>query len=151
MTDRHDLRTHKNNLIRSNSRGVYKKDEDKDWAAKFDSIQKLAATIETRRIELNKTSGFEKLYAHVVRHYFGGMTRHLENLKPILKPGACLAYVVGDQASYFRILIETGNLLAEIAERLGYKVIDIDLFRKRFSTATQQYIREEVVLLRWEG
>lgn len=151
MTDRHDLRTHKTNLIRSNTRGVYKIDNDKDWVTKFDSVQKLAETIENRRIELNKTSGFEKLYAHVVRHYFGGMTRHLENLKPILKPGACLAYVVGDQASYFRILIKTGNLLAEIAERLGYKVIDIDLFRKRFSTATQQYIREEVVLLRWEG
>ncbi len=72
-------------------------------------------------------------------------------MKPILKPGAFLAYVVGDQASYFRILIKTEKLLAEIAERLGYKVLDIDLFRQRFSTATQQHIREEVVLLRWEG
>lgn len=151
MADRKDLRIHKSRLIRSNTRGVYKKDRDRDWVAKFDSIQKLAEAIENRRIALNKTSGFEKLYAQVVCHYFGGMTRHLENLKPILKPGAFLAYVVGDQASYFRVLIKTGQLLAEIADRLGYKVLDIDLFRQRFSTATQQHIREEVVLLRWEG
>ncbi len=151
MSDRKDLRTHKNRLIRSNTRGVYKKDRDRDWVAKFDSVQKLAEAIENRRIALNKTSGFEKLYAHVVCHYFGGLTRHLENIKPILKPGAFLAYVVGDQASYFRVLIKTGKLLTEIAERLGYKVLDIDLFRQRFSTATQQHIREEVVLLRWEG
>ena len=151
MKDRQDLRSHKDGLIRSNTRGVYKKDNDEDWVAEFDSIQKLAEQIENRRIELNKTSGFEKLYAQVVRHYFGGMARHLEDMKPILKPGASLAYVVGDQASYFRILIKTGELLAEIADKLGYTVLDIDLFRTRFSTATQQHIREEVVLLRWEG
>ena len=151
MEDRKDLRSHKEGLLRSNTRGVYKKDNDGDWIAEFDSVQNLANQIENRRIELNKTSGFEKLYASVVRHYFGGMARHLEDIKPILKPGASLAYVVGDQASYFRILIKTGELLAEIAERLGYKVLDIDLFRTRFSTATKQHIREEVVLLRWEG
>ena len=151
MADRKDLRIHKSRLIRSNTRGVYKKDRDRDWVAKFDRIQKLAEAIGNRRVALNKTSGFEKLYAQVVCHYFGGLMRHLENLKPILKPGAFLAYVVGDQASYFRVLIKTGELLAEIADRLGYKVLDIDLFRQRFSTATQQHIREEVVLLRWEG
>ena len=44
-------------------------------------------------------------------------------------------------------MIRTGQILAELAERLGYDVIDIDLFRKRFSTATKQQLREEVVLL----
>lgn len=151
LESKETLRLHKKGLIRSNTRGVYKKDVDGDLVAHFSTIQKLAAEIENRRVELGKTSGFEKLYAHVVRHYFGGMARHLEDLKPVLKPGALLAYVVGDQASYFRILIKTGELLAEIAEQLGYQVIDIDLFRTRFSTATQQQLREEVVLLRWEG
>ncbi len=79
------------------------------------------------------------------------MARHLEVLKPLLKPGAQLAYVVGDQASFFRIPIRTGEILAEIAERLGYEVTDIDLFRTRFSTATQEPLREEVVLLRWNA
>ena len=79
------------------------------------------------------------------------MARHLEELKRVLAPGAQLAYVVGDQASFFRILIRTGELLASIAEELGYEVMDIDLFRTRFSTATQEHLREEVVLLRWNS
>jgi hypothetical protein len=48
-------------------------------------------------------------------------------------------------------MIRTGQLLAEIAESLGYEVTDIDLFRTRLATATKEQLREEVVLLRWPG
>jgi hypothetical protein len=41
--------------------------------------------------------------------------------------------------------------LADLAERLGYEVEGIDLFRTRFATATQSDLREEVVVLRWPG
>ena len=57
--------------------------------------------------------------------------------------------VVGDQASYLRIMIRTGQLLAEIAQALGYELIAIDLFRTRLATATKEQLREEVVVLRW--
>ena len=114
-------------------------------------IQKLADCIEQRRIALGETSGFEKLYARVTRLYFGGLARHLANLTAVLKPGAQLVYVVGDQASYLQVLIKTGELLAEIATELGYEVQRIDLFRTRFATATQTELREEVVVLRWPG
>ena len=79
------------------------------------------------------------------------MARHLSELRSLLRPGAKLAYVVGDQASYFRIMIRTGQILAEVAERLGFEVLDIDLFRTRFSTATKEHLREEVLLLQWNG
>jgi hypothetical protein len=79
------------------------------------------------------------------------MARHLAELTRVLKPGAQLAYVVGDQASYLRIMIRTGQILAEIAERQGYRVERVDLFRTRFATATQSDLREEVVVLRWPG
>lgn len=151
MKTRKDLRQHKKRFIRSNTRGVYVADTDDEWIQDFPRIQALADRIEDKRIELGKTSGFEKQYHRVVRLYFGGMVRHLERLKPLLRPGARLAYVVGDQASYFRILIETGTLLAHIAENLGYEVLDIDLFRTRFSTATKNELREEVVVLQWNG
>ena len=151
INNRADLRRQKQKLLRSNTRAVYKADTDENWVEDNERIQELADRIEARRIELGKTSGFEKLYARVVRLYFGGMARHLEELKRVLAPGAQLAYVVGDQASFFRILIRTGELLASIAEELGYEVTDIDLFRTRFSTATQEHLREEVVLLRWNS
>ena len=145
------LRTLKKTLLRSNTRGVYTSDDDDRWIAEIDPIQRLAEQIESRRIELGKTSGFEKLYARVTKLYFGGMARHLHELTSVLKPGAKLAYVVGDQASYLQVMIRTGQLLADIAERQGYEVERIDLFRTRFATATQQELREEVVVLKWPG
>ena len=151
ISTRQDLRRFKQDFVRSNTRGVYKADDDNEWVARNPIVQSLADRIEARRLELGKTSGFEKQYARVVKLYFGGMARHLAELRPLLKPGAKLAYVVGDQASYFRVMIRTGQILADIAERLGYTVVDIDLFRTRFSTATKQQLREEVVLLKWIG
>ena len=76
---------------------------------------------------------------------------HLAELRRVLRPGAQLAYVVGDQASYLLVMIRTGQILAEIALSLGYEVVGIDLFRTRLATATREQLREEVVLLRWPG
>ena len=149
ITDKNDLRELKRRLVRSNTRGVYKDDSDDEKVDEHPEIQAIADAIENRRIELGKTSGFERLYARVTKLYFGGMARHLADLRGILRPGAHLAYVVGDQASYLQVLIPTGKLLANIAIALGYELIRIDLFRTRFATATKQQLREEVVVLRW--
>jgi hypothetical protein len=151
IRNKQDLRSLKQDLIRSNTRNVFKGDGDDDLVADHDEVQRVARAIESRRVELRKTSGFERLYARVTKLYFGGMARHLADLRTILRPGAQLAYVVGDQASYFQVMIRTGQLLADIAESLGYEVRDIELFRTRLATATKAELREEVVLLRWPG
>ncbi len=151
FADMSHLRSFKKTLLRSNTRGVYKADDDDKWVSEIEEIQRLSAAIEARRVELGKTSGFEKLYARVTRLYFGGMARHLLALTQVLKPGAKLAYVVGDQASYLQVMIRTGQIMADIAERLGYQVERIDLFRTRFAAATQSELREEVVVLSWPG
>ena len=151
FSDKSGLRSIKERLIRSNTRGVYKNDRDDALVAGHVEIQRIAAAIEKRRIELGKTSGFERMYARVTRLYFGGMAKHLADLRRLLRPGARLAYVVGDQASYLRVMIRTGQLLADIAQSLGYEVTGIDLFRTRLATATKEQLREEVVLLRWPG
>ncbi|RXK87779.1 DNA methyltransferase [Chlorobaculum sp. 24CR] len=151
LNNKDDLRRLKKGLLRSNTRNVYKGDTDDAWVSHHQEIQSIANTIENRRIELNKTSGFEKMYGRVTKLYFGGMARHFADLRQFLKPGASLGYVVGDQASYLRVMIKTGELLAEIAESLGYEVVGIDLFRTRFATATKRDMREEVVILKWPG
>lgn len=151
IRDKSDLQALKRGLIRSNTRGVYKGDDDDRWVADYDEIQRIAKAIETRRIALGKTSGFERQYHRVTTLYFGGMARHLADLRAVLRPGAQLAYVVGDQASYLQVMIRTGHLLANIAESLGYDVVGIDLFRTRLATATKEHLREEVVVLRWPG
>jgi DNA modification methylase len=149
ISNRAELRAFKQTLLRSNTRGVYKVDDDDKWVADHPEIQRIAESIEARRVALGKTSGFERLYSRVTRLYFGGMARHLAELRTVLRPGAQLAYVVGDQASYLRIMIRTGQLLADIAQSLGYELVRIDLFRTRFATATKKELREEVVVLRW--
>ena len=149
ITNRNELRQVKQDLLRSNTRGVYKDDSDDQCVDRFQSIADIADAIERRRIELGKTSGFERLYARVTQLYFGGMFKHFSSLRTVLRPGAKLAYVVGDQASFLRIMVPTGQIIANIAESLGYRVIGIDLFRTRFSTATGQHLREEVVVLEW--
>src|SRR5690606_2775955 len=121
VTNMHDLRGVKKTFVRSNTRSVYKDDTDHLFVKDFNSIQTIAKEIERRRIEMKKTSGFEKMYSKVTLQYFGGMAKHLRNLRNSLIPGAKLAYVVGDQASYLRVMIRTGQLLVEIAESLGYK------------------------------
>lgn len=151
IRNKEELRELKKGLVRSNTRGVYRADNDDQWVADHLEINRIASDIEARRIEMRKTSGFERMYARVTKLYFGGMAKHLADLREILSPGARLAYVVGDQASYLRIMIRTGQILADIAKSLGYEVIGIDLFRTRMATATREQLREEVVLLRWNG
>lgn len=151
VRDKESLRELKKTLIRSNTRGVYKPDNDDQWVASHLEINRIAGEIEARRIALNKDSGFERLYARVTKLYFGGMARHFASLRGMLCPGAKLAYVVGDQASYLRVLIRTGQLLGEIAESLGYEVDNLELFRTRIATATKEQMREEVLILTWPG
>jgi DNA modification methylase len=151
ITNKAELQSLKRGLIRSNTRNVYKGDTDDGWVSDNSEIQRIADAIESRRLELGKTSGFERLYAKVTKLYFGGMAQHLAGLRRVLRPGAHLAYVVGDQASYFRVMIRTGQILADIARSLGYQLVDIDLFRSRLSTATKEQLREEVIVLHWPG
>ncbi len=146
-----DLREVKKGFVRSNTRSVYVEDDDDQWVRDHPLVQRVADEIEAKRLAMGKTSGFERNYHRVTRLYFGGMARHLASLRRVLRPGAWLGYVVGDQASYLQVMIRTGEILASIAESMGYGVVGIDLFRTRLATATREQLREEVVVLRWPG
>lgn len=85
INNKEQLRSMKKQFIRSNTKNVYKEDDDFRYVENIDSISKLSQEIEEKRIELGKTSGFEKLYSRVVKLYFGGMARHFIELKSILE------------------------------------------------------------------
>ncbi len=150
-----ELRGVKNWLLRSNTRNVFVADNDGDEVREFKSIAAVCRQIERRRVELGKTSGFEKLYHKVVSHYFGGMRKHLRTLRPRLRKHAKLAYVVGDQLSFLMVPVHTAQLLAEIAVTEGYAVRGIDLWRERIGTKVRNSltgektvrVREEVLIL----
>jgi hypothetical protein len=154
LRDRQSLRQVKESLLRSNTRNVFV-DDDGNEVKDFKSIQAVCKQIEQRRIELEKNSGFERLYHKVVAHYFGGMRRHLRSLRPRLRRGASLAYVVGDQLSFLMVPVATAKLLAEVASAEGYKTVGCDLWRERVGTKVRNSltnektvrVREEVLLL----
>jgi DNA modification methylase len=158
LTDKAGLRGLKESLLRSNTRNVFVDDRDGEEVKEFASVQQICRKIEQRRVDLEKDSGFEKLYHKVVAHYFGGMRRHFRALRPKLKRGARLAYVVGDQLSFLMVPIPTARLLAEIAEAEGYKMVGCDLWRERVGTKVRNSltnektvrVREEILLLQKE-
>ncbi|MBP3666052.1 MAG: DNA methyltransferase [Clostridia bacterium] len=152
VNNKNDLRQIKQSFIRSNSKNIYKNDSDAEYVKNIPVVNMISNEIEKKRLDLGKTSGFEKLYPSVVKHYFGGMARHFIELKPYLSRQAKLAYIVGDQASYFQIPIKTSLILCEIAESVGgYKVQSINAFRKRFATATESWLNEDVLVLKYVG
>ncbi len=148
LKTRHDVRALKEHLLRSNSRNVFAGDDDDTYIADIPTIRQVAEEIETQRVKLGKTSGFERLYHRVTRLYFGGMYRHFAALFPKLRPGARCAYVVGDQMSFFRVHIRTAHLLADVAHKVGYTVEGIELWRTRRSTVTGNDLAEYVLILR---
>lgn len=155
LRDRPSLRQIKESLLRSNTRNIFVDDSDATEVKDFRNIQTVCNEIEQRRIELGKDSGFERLYHKVVAHYFGGMRRHLRALRPKLRSGASLAYVVGDQLSFLMVPVATANLLAEVAIAEGYKKVGCDLWRERVGTKVRNSrtnvktvrVKEEVLLL----
>jgi DNA modification methylase len=155
LKNREQLRSVKESLLRSNTRNVFVMDNDGDEVAEFKSIQTVCQKIERKRLELGKTSGFEKLYHKVVAHYFGGMRRHLRALRPKLKPKSLLAYVLGDQLSFLMVPIATAELLGEVAAAEGFEVVGRELWRERVGTKVRNSetnqrtvrVREEILVL----
>jgi len=149
IRNKKDLRALKNGLLRSNTRNVFVKDDDAQYVRDIPSIVGLAQEIERRRAAKGANSGFEKLYPRVVLEYFGGMYRVLGELEKVMRRGAKAAIVVGDQMSYFRVPIQTAELLAEVVaqKQLKFKVLGIEEWRMRKATATRMDIRETILLL----
>jgi DNA modification methylase len=148
ISSKKDLRALKQNLLRSNTRNVFVDDDDDQYIQDVPSVLSIVEEIEKRRIELGKTSGFERLYHRAAGLYFGGMYRHFVSLYDRLRPGARCAYVVGDQMSYFRVHIKTAHLLADMAMKAGFSVDGIELWRTRRSTVTRLDLDENVLILR---
>jgi len=149
IRDKKDLRALKQGLLRSNTRNVFVKDDDAQYVHDIPPILEVAAEVERRRLAKGANSGFEKLYPRVVLEYFGGMYRVLAELEKVMRRGAKAAIVVGDQMSYFRVPIQTAELLAEVVRQksLKFRILGIDEWRTRKATATRMDIRETILFL----
>jgi DNA methylase len=139
------LRLIKKTMIRSHTKGIYKEDNDADWLTAISVIDGIVHTL--RRKVRTKTYGFARLYPRIVQEYFGGMKRHLESAHATLRQGAKCGYIVGDQSSYLQVHIPTADILATIAESVGFRVVGIELLRGRWATATSKTVNENILII----
>jgi len=75
-------------------------------------------------------------------------------MRRALVPGAKLAYLVGDQASYHGIPVRTAELLGEIADTYGYTVDSIEIYKDRVCKTKingEQRIPENILYLTYRG
>lgn len=152
IKNRQDLTNIKQNLIPSNTKFpalCYS-----DYMLASDSVRALAEQIREKTKALGKTDGFSAKYPRTLLAYFGSMTKHLMTMRRALVPGAKLAYLVGDQASYHGIPVKTAELLGEIADTYGYTVDNIEIYKNRVSktrTNGEQHIPENILYLTYRG
>lgn len=144
--DRLLLQGIKRSMLRSHTKGIYSSDSDALLVESNEHIRRIRRKVDKRSAE--KSHGFARLYSTVIGEYFGGMLRHLQSLKEILKTGAMCAYVVGDQSCYLRVHIPTADILAELATETGYSVVDVWDWRRRWSTSTSSYLKERILLIK---
>ncbi len=143
--DRESLRKIKQTMIRSHTKGIYKLDCDSKLVEHDEKVQSIVRSL--KRKVRSKDHGFARLYPKVVQEYFGGMKRHLVSIQSVLAPSARCIYILGDQSSYLRVHISTADILSSIAVEVGFKVVEVRHWRKRWSTTTSRELDENILVL----
>ena len=146
VVDRQTLRAIKYTMIRSHTKGLYGGDNDRQYVSGDRPVQSLVRRI--KAAVKGKTYGFARLYPRVTEEYFGGIVRHLRNLRKRLASNAICAYIVGDQASYLGVHIPTARVLAHLAEQNGYELVEIRHWRHRWSSSMSRQVGENILILR---
>lgn len=95
----------------------------------------------------------------MLKGYFSDMGKFLYNLSKNLNEGAIVGIVVGNSV-YGGTPIATDIILAKQAEELGYKCINIKVYRKVIASSQQMiilsdyeknFVRESLIVLKWLG
>jgi hypothetical protein len=72
------------------------------------------------------------LMQNYVIKYFNDIEQHVQCLKPFLRRGAQLAYVIGN-SKFYKIILPSDEILADIFEANGFQIISIERMRRRNS------------------
>src|SRR2546426_6475582 len=143
-----ESRAVKEKMVRASTRQIYASDREKELVIEVPEVVDVMDEVVRRTRRDGDTSGFAKQYPRLIGEYFGGMKRHLESAYSCLRRGGRAAYVVGDSQSFKRVRIETARILGIMAKRIGYEVTGIQRWRDRRSTAHDDPLPENILLLR---
>ena len=64
--------------------------------------------------------------------YFNDIEQHIKSLKPFVRSGADLAYVIGN-SKFYGIVLPSDEILADIFEAHGFHITSIERMRRRNS------------------
>ena len=138
-----ELKQLRNKSLRSNLNGLLKDNA----IVSSDSLEALLDELKTKSL-------WDKRIPQMLSLYFSDMFRVLEHCYSALETGGFCAIVVGN-SSYSNVVFPTDLLLAEYAERIGFKVDEIFVDRYIITSSQQydetrnlkDYLRESIVCL----
>jgi len=138
-----ELRNLRKTMVVCDAKAMYKDIKDSEEVADVQSIQQIAAAL--REAHKGKNWGWD--YPFMTTQYFGGMSKTLKAVKPLLKRRARFILIVGESA-HSGIKVPVPDILAELGERGGYQFEEINVLRRRRSSSHNYELRESEVILR---
>jgi DNA modification methylase len=146
LRSKEQLRQLKRTMIRCNTKGIYADDDDQRMSEQYEQITDVALRLESKA--RNRDDGFSKLYAKMVREYFGGMAVHLKAAYRCLKPKGMCAYVVCDQQSLLGVYVDTPNIIKTIATspQVGFKLADVSNWRTTKGSRGNRLLTEKILI-----
>lgn len=102
-----------------------------------------------RRLEAERDSLWNAQIPDMIGSYFSDLELILTKLNRAVRRNGHISLIVADSA-YAGITVKVGQILAEIGEELGYKVVDLEQLRLIKSSAQQGWrrnLKEELVRL----
>lgn len=138
-----DVQKIKRKMVKGSTKLIYKDSNSAAQIEPFKSVVKISDLI----YEQTKAKNWGFDYPRMVREYFGDMYLCLKEFLPLMKKDSHFLLVVGDQ-TIKGVYIPVGDILIEMAQKLGYSEAHKELFRIRRSTGHKIELPEEIVILK---
>jgi len=138
-----ELRALRRAMVVSDAKAMYRDVPDSARVRDVPGVQAVARALAERF----RGRGWGWDYAFMATQYFGGMLRMLEGVFCWLRPGAHFVLVLGSSA-HGGVLVPVPELVADLAERAGYRVEGIEVLRVRRSSSHGHRLAESALVLR---
>lgn len=142
INDMKELRDLRKAMVTCDAKAMYKDVPDSAEVTDVESIQAIVQALED--VHRDKNWGWN--YAYLTTQYFGGMFRVLKSIRPLLKTGGHFVLIVGESA-HSGVTVPVPDVLAELGERAGYKICEINVLRRRRSSSHRYELCESEVIL----
>jgi len=137
-----DLRTLRKGMVTCDAKAMYKDVHDSEEIEGVQSIMSIAEKM--REAHKGKDWGWD--YAYMTTQYFGGMLRVLRSVRPLIKPHGHFVLIVGESA-HSGVKVPVPDFLAELGQRAGYTIHEINVLRRRRSSSHHFELCESEVIL----